>query len=544
MKFIPKQLEKLEAEFTVPKATLIIAVLTLVSRFSGLVRTRLFTSKFGAGETLDIYFASFRIPDFIMNLLVLGTLTVAFLPVFTKYLVSDKRRAYNLARNVITFSLAGMIVACGAALLFLEPLTRWLVPGFSEGQIAQTLTLTRLILLAQVIFAVSNLYTVVLNAHKRFLIAATAPVIYNVGIIVGLLVFYDRFGVPGLGYGVVLGSVLHLMLQAVESARLGFAYSPFFSLDTVGMRHMLSLYIPRIFFLDLSQISLMIASILGSMLIAGSISVFNLAFDLQAVPTGIFAISTAIAAFPVLSETFAAGNKKRFWDILAKASVQILFFIIPISIGILIFRAYIVRLLFGAGSFNWEDTIATFQVLGIFTFSLFSQALVPLFSRALYARHNTMTPMIVGLVCIVINIAVSYGLAPAFGVQGIAYGFTAASIANVVILYIILRRVLAKESKANQQILQAFDAKIGTDFIKIIFASLALGLVSFAALRLVAPVVNTHTGLGILMQSGVAATLGGMVFLIISHYLEIEESKRFTDQLRMIYRRIVGLLRA
>lgn len=540
MNFIPRQLERLEAEFTVPKATFIVALLTLLSRISGLIRTRLLTSTFGAGETLDVYFAAFRIPDFIMNLLVLGTLTVALLPVFTKYLVVNKSRAYTLASNIISLSLAGMVIVCLVVLVFLEPLTHWLVPGFTATQVAETIILTRLILLAQIIFAVSNLYTVVLNAHKRFFIAALAPVLYNVGIILGLLVFYEKFGVHGLGYGVLLGSVMHLLFQAVESARLGFVYSLRPRFDREGIAQVVTLYIPRIFFLDLSQISLMVASVLGSMLLSGSITVFNLAFDLQAVPTGIFAISTAIAAFPVLSETFAAGNTKRYWDILAKACIQILFFIIPISVGILIFRAYIVRLLFGSGAFNWEDTIATFQVLGIFSFSLFSQALVPLFSRAFYARHNTTVPMIVGFLTIAVNVCFSYVLALRFGIVGVAYGFTIASILNLVVLYGLLRRMLVREAKANPELLHAFDAKIVSDFIKIIIASLVLGVVSFIALRLFAPLVSTNTGMGILIQSGLSALLGGIAFLAVSELLEVEESKRLTSKIKGVYRYLVG----
>ncbi len=531
MALFPRSYKSLEAEFTLPKATFIIALFTVISRLAGLIRTRLFTSTFGASETLDIYFAAFRIPDFLMNILILGTLSVAFLPVLTGLIVRDKERAYALARSIFTIALLGMTIVCVITLLFLPMLTRSLVPGFSPDQVARTVELTQLILVAQIVFAISTLFTTLLNAHKHFLIAAFAPILYNAGIILGIVFFYPQFGLLGLGYGVILGSVFHLLVQLPEAFRLGFVWWPTFKFRDPGVKKVFALYIPRLFFIDLSQVSLLIASVLGSLLAAGSISVFNLAFDLQAVPTGIFAISTAIAAFPIFSESFAANNKKLFWDTLVRSSIQILFFIVPISIAILIFRAYIVRILYGGGEFNWDDTRATFQVLGIFTFSLFSQALVPLFSRALYARHNTKIPVLIGLVAVVINVGISYLLAPHFGIKGVAYGFTVASIVNALVLYIVLRVMLSRDVGQEHALAHGFDLRIAQSFVKIVFASIVLGVVCFAALRLVAPFVNTRTGLGITIQSGIAASLGALSFVLAGLALKLEEASSLTRRL-------------
>lgn len=538
--FVGKHLERLESRFTIPKATFIIAVLTLVSRLSGLIRTRLFTSRFGAGQTLDIYYASFRIPDFITNVLILSTLTVALLPVFTKTLLQNKQKAYELAHSILTIAFLVMVVVCVVVMLFLGPLTRTFLPGFSGESLAATIQLTRIILVAQVIFSISNLFTTLLNAQKRFIVAATAPVLYNVGIIGGLLFVYPHVGLIGLGYGVVLGACLHLLLQAIELARLGFFWKPIIAWNNSGIKQVLALFIPRLFYLDLSQVSLLVASFLGSLLSSGSISVFSLAFDLQAVPTGIFALSAAVAVFPVLSESYAAQDTERFWRTLATTITQTLFFIIPISVVMLVLRAHIVRLLFGTGKFDWNDTIATFQVLGVFTFSLFSQSLIPILSRALYARHNTKTPMLIGFVAVCINIVCAYVLAhtvirgASLGIVGVAYGFSIASIANLVLLYGIIRTLLAKDAQHQSHIIKAFDAVVTIGFTKIITASIALGVVTYVSLHIFAHVVDTHTGIGLLIQAGAASVLGGFAFLAAAQFLAIREVQPVLGILRSI----------
>ena len=531
---LPQFLRQIEKNFSIPKATVIIAGLTLCSRVLGLIRTRLFTSEFGAGETLDTYFTAFRIPDLLTNILILGTLSVAFLPILTKYLVTDNKKAHSLAQTVLTGACLAMALLAGLGFIFTGPLTHLVAPGFTGTQLAETILLTRIILFAQVIFAISSILTTLLNAYKRFLFAGLAPLLYNLGIITGLLVFYPKMGIAGLGLGVVLGSIAHLAIQIPEAIHAGFSWKWSLDFKHPGIGPMLKLYVPRLFALDLSQASLLLASIFGSLLAAGSISVFNLAFDLIAVPVGIFALSTAIAAFPALSESFAEKNPIRFWTTLSKSAVQILFFIIPISIGMLVLRAHIVRLLYGAGQFNWEDTRATFTVLGILTCSLFTQSLIPLFARSLFARHNTKLPVAIGLSSVLLLIFISYLTVPFFGVNAIAYAFTIASIFNCAVLFAVLGRTMRKELKIkNAEVEYAIQKNVLKTTGRVLIASIVMGIVTYTGLYLFAPLVNTHTGLGILLQSGLAALCGGGAFLYLSQMLGLEQAGSIIRTLRL-----------
>lgn len=530
-----KLLTNFESQFTISKATIIIAFFTLLSRVIGLVRTRLFTSEFGAGATLDTYFAAFRIPDFITTTFVIGTLSVAFLPIFAQLLVKDPKEAHTLARTVVWYTVLGMTGLCIIAFLFAPFILPVIVPGFTSEQLTSTIGLMRLILVSQIIFSISTLLSSVLNAYKRFLFAALAPIVYNVGIIFGLKVLFPNFGLSGLGYGVIVGAALHLLVQLPASRAAGFKLLGSVNWHSPYLRKVINLYIPRLFFIDLAQVSLLVASIFGSMLAAGSITEFTLAYDIQAVATGIFALSIATAVFPVLAEQFARHDAENFWLTLARSIGSILFFLVPGTILLLVLRAYVVRILFGAGAFDWEDTRRTFEVLGILSLALVSQGLVPVLSRALFARHNTKVPMLVGFVSMAVNLFCAYLLTPSYGVSGIAYAFTIASVVNCIILFIVLRRSMARDFVNHPQHATQFDLLILDHALKVVGCALLAGFIAYVALRLVAPFVDTRTGLGILVQAGVSGGLGGVVFMYAAYLSGLPNAQRaaaFVNRLR------------
>lgn len=531
-------------QFSLNKAAIIIASLTLASRLVGLLRDRLFASRFGAGDTLDVYYAAFRIPDFIFNLLILGTLSVAFIPVFTEWLVKDKSRAYKIANTILNTSFLLMFAVCLMLMLLAGPLTKILVPGFSEWKFQETLLLTKIFLWSPVIFTVSNVFGSILNSQKKFFIANLAPLLYNFGIIFGLLFLYPRFGLKGLGSGVILGAMLHLLIQAIEAMRFGFVWKPAFNLNDEAVKKIGRLFLPRIFGLDTSQISLLIGSVIGSLLTSGTIAVLNLANNLQAVPVGIFAISLAVASFPVLSEQYALGKNDEFSQTLADSIIKILFFLIPISVLTLIYRAFIVRLVYGAGNFNWNNTIATFNVLGVFAISMFAQGLIPLFSRAFYARHNTATPVVIGLLSMGVNIGLAYFLAIRIynlqlnlgplsyqietgGASGIALGFSLASILNCLLLFVALRSSLFKKSENPGLKLAEFDGKIASAIWKIIFASACMGILSYSMLQILAPFLPTRTVLGILLQAGISCLIGAICYIYFCNKFGLGTAKSF-----------------
>lgn len=518
-----KFLRKWDENFSVERAAILVAVFSLLSRAVGLLRDRLFAGNFGAGDTLDAYYAAFRIPDFIFNLLILGTLSAAFIPVFTEKFLQNKEDANRLACSIFNTTLIGMAAVCLILAIFIEPLTRALVPGFEPQKLAETIALSRIFLVSPIIFSASNILSGILNAQKKFFIVSLAPVLYNLGIIFGLLYLYPSFGIRGLGYGVVLGAVLHFLVQLIESVRLGFVWKPAIDFKNPDFAKIIRLFLPRIFGMDNSQVSLLIGSIVGSFLVSGSIAVFNLANNLQAVPLGIFAVSLSVAAFPLLSEQYAQKKEKEFGLTLAATARQILFFIVPFSILMVLFRAQIVRLVLGSGQFDWQDTIMTLQVFGIMSLSLFAQGLSPLFSRAFYARQNTLKPVIFNLVAIFTNALLAYAFGKTYGIVGVALAFSFAAILNCVLLYAFLRKLVG---------FKILDGILFTGSIKILIASFFMGLAAYGSLYAMEVFVNTRTFAGLLIQTSVSAGLAVITYLFFASRLRLETASYLLNKFK------------
>ncbi len=507
---------KFNDRHAIGKSAAIVGAFGLIADLAALVRDRLFAIQFGAGHTLDAYYAAFRIPDFVFNLLILGTLSVAFIPVFTEHLVKDEAEAKRIANTILTAATGAIAVLCGVLYFFVPQLIHHIIaPGFTGQPYADTVILTKLFLLSPIIFTASSVFGSVLNSLNRFLMVSIAPVLYNIGIMVGIIGFYPHFGIRGLAYGVLLGAGLHLLTQIIGAAVAGFRYRPAFDIWHPGVRKIFKLLLPRILGIDNSLFSSLIASYLGSFLAAGSIAVFSFAINLNTVPLGIFALSFATASFPNLSEHFARKDEVAFNTTLSQTAINILYFIIPSSVLLIVLRLQIVRVIYGSGHFDADAVHRTGLALGIAAASLFAQALAALLARAFYARQNTVIPVITGLVTIVVNAVVAYLFVQHLGVAGLALGFTLAAIVNATLLLILLRPRL-----------QAFNIRpAAIDAFKIIGASVLLAAVCYAVLLLVQIVLPSTRTLSILLDGVLAAAFGTGAYLWLTKALGMNQSQ-------------------
>lgn len=501
----------------VGQATVVIAVFSLIAKILGLVRDAVFSHQFGASVTIDAYFAAFRIPDFIYNLLILGTFSVAFIPVFSEYLLKDRKEADKLASSIINVTLLMMLAVTVIAYIFINPLVHAIAPGFTGEAFNLTKTFTKIFLLSPLFLTLSSIVSSMLNTHRRFTMVAIAPVMYNLSIIAAAIWLYPRYGAVGLALGVVFGAFLHFIVQIPQIFSLGFRYSLGIDRTNQGFRKFWRLYWPRIFSMGTEQVTSLIVSIFGSFVGTGALAAFYYANNLQSVFLGIFAVSFAIAVFPLLSDLHNKKDSSGFKDVLAKTTIQILFFMIPLSILMLVERAQIVRLVLGIGQgtqFTFDNTYVVAQALGLFSISLFAQALIPLFTRAFYAVQNTVIPVFIGLITIGFNIVITYYLTPKYGVMGMALSFSITSIVNLLILIMELHYKLGN----------IHDEYLIVNTLKITIAAVLAGAGSFVSLNLMAPLVNQHTYWGVLIQAGVAGFVGIGIYLGIGWILGLSES--------------------
>lgn len=500
-------LEKLKT--TTAGGAIIIAFFSIISRLFGLIRDRLLASSFGAGDVLDSYYAAFRLPDLIFNTLILGALASAFIPVFLDLYRKNEKESWQVANSVMNVLLVALIIFGIVFFIFTPQLVSLIAPGFDLEKRAATAGLTRIMLLAMLFFGASNVVSGVLQAFKRFVAFSIAPIMYNIGIIVGILALVPLMGISGLAWGVVLGAALHFLIQLPAVLKAGFHYQFSWQVFHPSVKKIIKLMLPRTFGLAVLQVNQIIITAIASTLMIGSVAVFNLALNLQSVPIGLFGVSMALAAFPVLTESFVENNREKFVVSFSMATRRILYLIIPVSVLILLLRAQIVRIVLGAGMFDWQDTILTLQTLGFFSLSLFAQALIPLAARSFYAHQDTKTPVIISVICLIINTAAAFYFASFLGVGGLALAYSVASILNLILLYVILR---ARFGSLD-------DKKILNSLIKISIASILMAVVAQGVKYFVGGLVDMQTFLGVFLQTAVAGLIGVLFYFFITAFL-------------------------
>ncbi len=506
----------------VTAAAMIIAIASLASNIVGVLRDHTLAATFGAGHALDAYYAAFRVPDFIYNLVIVGSLSAGFIPVFAEYLETrDKREAWHLAEQVLSVVGATMVVLCLILAVFAPVIVPMTVPGFSPDKLALTIRMARIMFLSPFFLGLSAVMGGILQATRRFVAFSIAPVVYNLGIIFGATVLVPRMGVEGVAWGVVLGAFLHFLIQASVALRLGLQRIPWPSLQTAGVRRILKLMIPRTAGLAVSQLNLVILLIFASALADGSVAVFNLANNLQSFAVSVIGISYAVAAFPVLSK--AAGRKDMggFHSALLGAAQKITFFILPFTACFFLFRAQIVRLALGAGQFGWDDTIRTATVLGVFTISLLGQSLVALYARAFYAMQDTKRPLVIALVSESVNLILAYTLRGPLGITGLVIAFSAATYVQLGLLLWQLRRHHGLTG----------GAAYATTFLKAGAASLAFIAAGYPVRQLIGTLFPLNMYWQVMLQGGLAGLVGLAAFVFVCWLLKSAEFFDFVSHI-------------
>ena len=503
---------------TVAGGAIIIAGASIISRLLGLIRDRLLASTFGASDILDTYYAAFRVPDLIFNILVLGALSSAFIPIFLKYWKSgeseeSKKEAWLITNSILNILMVILILLGIIFFIFAPQVISLITPGFSPEKQMETANLTRIMLFSIFLFGISNIFSSVLNSFRKFLSYAIAPIMYNVGIVIGIIFLYPSFGIQGLAWGVVLGAFLHMLIQLPATLKTGYRYQWIFNWRHEGVKKMAKLILPRTFGLAIAQINQLVITIVASTLMAGSIAVFSLANNLQSFPINVFGVSLAIAAFPLMSSAFAEENKEKFVIHFSVTLRRVLFLIIPASVLILLLRAQIVRVILGSGAFDWQDTYLTAQTLGFFALSLFAQSLIPMLARSFYAHQDTKTPVKISVFSLIINIIGSVILGQTMGVTGLALSFSISNIINMVLLVCALRSKIGYLD----------DKKIIKSAGKIILASAVMGLVVWSVKKFIVLGVDMHTLVGVFLQGLVAGSIGILVYLIIALIFRFDE---------------------
>jgi putative peptidoglycan lipid II flippase len=501
-----------------------------LSRVAGVLRDRAISSRFGAGPEADAFLAAFRAPDTVYNLLVLGAVTAGFIPVFAAILAKgkdgDRRRlrdAWEFASRLLAVLGVGLAVAAAIGSALAPWFVPKLVPGFDADTTALTVTLTRIMFLSPVLLGLSSVFGGALQSLRRFVAYAFAPVLYNVGIIVGVLWLAPRYGMVGVAYGVLLGALLHMVVQyaACRGAgfRFGFRGKPFDG--NVGK--VLRLMVPRTLALGVSQLNLLVLTGIVSGLGAGAVAAFWYAGNLQSLPVGVVGVSFAVASFPVIAELIARGERRAAASELGRVVRMTLYLVVPATVLLIVLRYHAVRLVLGTGQFGWDDTVLTVNTLAMLCLGIFAQALTPILSRAFFALEDATTPLVVAVASVVAELWLAVTLVGrGFGLPGVAFAASAGGMLGLGMLWVLLRRRLG--SLGDGQMLRS---------LAVLTASGALMAVATQWARYaVDPYLATDTFVGLLAQAAAAAAVGCGTYLGMTWLLGNQEARLLFATLR------------
>ena len=376
--------------------------------------------------------------------------------------------------------------------------------------------LTRILLIAQIFFLISNFFTGILQVHQVFLVPALSPIIYNIFIILGIFCLAPTFGIYGVVYGAVVGAFFHLAIQFPLLKKLGFQYRLSFDYKIDGVLEVGRLMLPRCLSLGLDEIENTVSLFFASVLSAGSISLLNLAMQLMYLPSRIFSTTVGQASLPILSKNIARNEMDQFRETVRKTITQGLFIAIPITVLVLIHRIAIVRIAFGAKQFPWTATVITAKTLAYLTPAIICQSVIQILIRSFYAMHDTKTPLRLSIISLVVDVAACYFLVnfTDFGIVGLA---VSDSLGNLIqcfgLFYIFTRRVDGGGW-----------GKTYFHIIKIIIASIFMALTSWGTLKILDMFLfDTSKTFYLILVTSIACLSGGIIFLASAKILKIEE---------------------
>jgi putative peptidoglycan lipid II flippase len=523
-----------------------IMILLVVSRVLGLVRNTTLLQLFDAND-VSLFFSAFRLPDTIFEVLVFGTFSSAFIPVFAKMVKQNKEEAWNIASTVANIGVLLFAVFAIIVGIFAGEIYSWIAPGYGENERITIVSITRILLVGQIFFVASYVLTGVLESMKRFIVPALAPICYNMGIILGTIFLSERVGLLAPAYGALFGAMFHFIIQLPLALHLGFRFR-FGIKPNEHVKRIGRLAAPRLLETSFLQVSKMAELFLSSLISTASYGYYYLGNSLQAVPVGLFGLSIAKAAFPTLSEQ--SDNPKEFTKTLWKVINQVVFVTIPFAAMLIVLRIPVVRLVYGRELFDWQSTVQTSLVLSAFGVGIVFQCVVALLSRSFYALSDTKTPVIVSIGTILFITLTDFFLIRGLGfpVWGLAAAYsTGVGIQSCVLFYLVNKRLgtsLMKNALSLFKIILSAVVSGGSMYflLKALDRSVwvknipLLGALRFPQnLPFDAFVLDTRYVTNLFILTCFVGFVGLLIYVLSAMFLKIPELHYFTRYLQRYY---------
>ncbi len=511
-------------------AAFTIGLAMLGSAILGILRDRLLYARFfatRAGE-LDVYNAAFKIPDILFQILITGALSAAFIPIFSELINKNPKITNRVASIMLNWLLLIFMVLGVLIFIFAHPLSNLITFNFSPEQIDLMTLLTRILVLAQLFLVASTFLTGIIHSHQRFILPALSPIVYNLGIIAGIIFFSDRFGIVGPTIGVVIGAFLHLLVQVPLTISLGFSFKPFlFDFSDPIVRKIINLMAPRNLSLIIAQVEAIIIIYWATSAGEGMLSLFYLAQHLSQLPVRLIGATIGQATLPALSYQKAKNGLNSFGQLLRQTFSQTAYLALPVTALILALRIPLVRLAFGAQEFPWEATVLTGQILAILSVAILAQTLCEITRRAFYAFADTKTVLFIdGLATVANLIFIAIATRLGWGILGLTAGISLSNLIRLVLFSIKL------EEKIN-----LINQKDFVSWVKMIISAIFSVLVSWQTMKLLDRFVfDTTRVVPLIFLTAISALAGLATYLLFSWQLRVAEFSQFATLVTRLIR--------
>ncbi len=538
-KVIQRLAEKIEG---VRRAAFWLSIFSLFSQMFAVLRDRLLANKFGADSSLDVYYAAFKVPDLLFVTIASVVSISALVPLFAKKETEGEKFLKSATDSIFSVFAISIGLSSILAYILMPVLIGVAFASFDVMVRQEIIFLSRILLLSPLLLGFSNFFGSIVQYEKRFILYSISPLLYNLGIIFGLVFLTDSFGVIGVGLGVVVGAALHLLLQFGFVATSSLCPKFSFNIDWSVVKETALVSVPRTLALSVSSMLGFFLASVASGLGKGSVAILNLASNLQSVPLSLIGVSFSLAAFPSLSVSAATRNKEEVVLKMSDGLRHIIFWSLSVTFVIVALRAHIVRAVLGSGVFDWQSTRLTAACLAIFVISTVFQSISLFLSRSHYALGKTKAPLlgnifggVVSVIAVFIFMSFYVDLASMFNLLAdfldipdldakillLPISFSLGSIVTAVVLFLAL----------SKEIVMEIWYLIWKTILNSLIAGLVFALTVYFILSISDSFFNLETFIGVVSHAALAFFAGVIVWLLTLFAIKSEELKEVIHRL-------------
>jgi putative peptidoglycan lipid II flippase len=521
------------------EAAILLGLASFSSQFLGLIRDRALVSFVGPGSVLDVYYVSFRVPDLIFALFASLVSVTALVPILQTFKTDDETidtKMQEFLNTILAVFSGVLILVCIVAYALMPLIMKFFVSDMASEMYPLVVLMSRIMLLSPIFFGLQNIFTSVTQLYKKFFVFALAPIVYNLGILFGVIVLYPLMGAKGLAYGVIIGAFTHMAIQVPLLYYLGFSFArPAVSKHWKTLKEVFLISIPRTITLSLSNITLFFITLLLIHISTGSVSLFNFALNVQSIPLMVIGLSYAVASFPTLVESYQT-SQEVFKKTATTIGRSIIFWSLPCMALFIVLRAHIIRVIYGSTSFSWGDTRTTAALFALVTVSIVFQSLILLFVRMYYASGKTRFPLIFSILGSVLSVAIAtlgvlfYDKIPGnelfssfvfrFSTEDTRPELLFVGVGYVVgYLVTMISLCVGLQLHFNYSVVKEY----GVLFLKTLLGTIGIAGVSYLTLAFLAPFFPLTSFVNVLMHGFISGSIGILFGATIFYLLKIEE---------------------